>query len=64
MINLRIFISFLLQISLIACNTFTFNNLHNHIFVILLKANFFFLYILKLKIPHVVDAVLVSFSDV
>lgn len=24
----------------------------------------FFIYILKLKIPHVVDAVLVSFSDV
>lgn len=63
MINLRIFISFSLQISLIACNTFTFNNLHNHIFIILLKAKFF-LDILKLKIPHVVDAVLVSFSDV
>lgn len=63
MINLRIFISFSLQISLIACNTFTFNNLHNHIFIILLKAKLF-LYIFKLKIPHVVDAVLVSFSDV
>lgn len=63
MINLRIFISFSLQISLIACNTFTFNNLHNHIYIILLKAKFF-IYILKLKIPHVVDAVLVSFSYV